>query len=181
MIGLKTSLRLRMELKKPQSYEDAVDVAKRKEWKLGELSQLGMVDSFLMAKEIRRPKSIVQRAPMEVLQSLVHPIVSPIVPRTVTIAMDYGLRQEMKQVVDLMKILNINLLNSVRNGCNGGRQSNQPKQHGKSLRQTPTCYNCGELGHINLRCDKQPRQGRDMYPLRAQLFNRSNDYGIKVK
>ena len=67
MIGLKTSLRLRVELKKPQSYEDAIDVAKRKEWKLSRMSQLGMVDSFPMAKEIRRPESIVQRAPVEVL------------------------------------------------------------------------------------------------------------------
>ena len=31
MIGMKTSLRLRIELKKPQTYEDAVDVARRKE------------------------------------------------------------------------------------------------------------------------------------------------------
>ena len=29
MTGLKTSLRLRVELKKPQSYEDAIDVAKK--------------------------------------------------------------------------------------------------------------------------------------------------------
>ena len=49
MIGLKTSLRLRMELKKLQFYKDAKDVAKTKEWKLSRMSQLGMVDSFIMA------------------------------------------------------------------------------------------------------------------------------------
>ena len=71
MIGLKTSLRLRVQLKKPQSYEDAIDVAKRKEWKFIKMSQLGMVDSFPVAKEIRRPEPIVQRAPVEVLLPIV--------------------------------------------------------------------------------------------------------------
>ena len=38
MIGLKTSLCLRVELKKLRSYEDSRDVAKRKEWKLAKMS-----------------------------------------------------------------------------------------------------------------------------------------------
>ena len=67
MIGLKTSLCLRVELKKPRSYEDVIDVAKKKECKLYKMSQLGMVELFPMATEIRRPESIVQGAPMEVL------------------------------------------------------------------------------------------------------------------
>ena len=71
MTGLKTSLRLRVELKKPQSYEEAIDVAKKKELKLIKMIQLGMVDSFPMAKEIRRLESMVQRAPVEVLQLVV--------------------------------------------------------------------------------------------------------------
>ena len=65
-----------------------------------------------------------------------------------------------------------------------GRQPNQPTNdgtNGKSLRQTQTCYNCGELGHISPHCDKPPRQGGDMYPLPAQLPNRSNDYGIEIR
>ena len=97
MRGLKTSSRLR-ELKKPQSYEDEVDVAKRKEWKLFKMSQLGMVDSLHMVVEIRRPKPIVQRDPIEVLQPVVLPMVPQIVPATAaTIAtLDDGLRQEMK-------------------------------------------------------------------------------------
>ena len=90
----------------------------------------------------------------------------------------------MKQVVDLMKNLSLNLLNGVGIGCRAGRQSNQPTnggQNGKSQRQTSTCYNFGELGHINPHCDKPPRQGSDMYLLLAQFLNSSNDYGIEIK
>ena len=126
----KTSLRLRVELKKPRSYEDAVDVGKRKEWKLIKMSQLGMVDSFLMVKEIGMPEPIMQRAPLEVLQLVVQQIVSPVVPPTVAMATDDGLRQDMKQVVDLMKNLSLNLLNGVGNGRRGGRKSNQPNGDG---------------------------------------------------
>ena len=54
-------------------------------------------------------------------------------------------------------------------------------QNCRSGRQTPTCYNCGELGHISPHCDKSPIQGGDMYPLPTQLPNRSNDYGIEIK
>ena len=66
MIGLKTVLGLRVGLKKPRSYEDAINVAKRKEWKLSKMSQLRVVDSFPMEKEIRRLESTMHRAPLEV-------------------------------------------------------------------------------------------------------------------
>ena len=116
MIGLRADLRLRVELKKPRSYEEVVDVAKRKEWKLTMMSNMGMTDSLQLAMETRRPKPIVQRVPVEVLQPVVQPIVSPVVPPTVVVATDDGLRQDMKQVVDLMRNLNLNLLNGVGNG-----------------------------------------------------------------
>ena len=93
MTRLKTSLRLREELKKPRSYEDAVDVAKRKKWKLCKMSQLGLVDLFPMEKQIRRLELVVQRVFVEVLQPVVQSIVSLVVviPR-VAVATDDGLR-----------------------------------------------------------------------------------------
>ena len=36
--GLKPSLRWKVELKKPLTYDEAVDVAKRKEWKVQKLA-----------------------------------------------------------------------------------------------------------------------------------------------
>ena len=63
MKGLKTSLRLRVELKKLKSDDDAVDVAKRKEQKICKMIQLGLVDSFPMAKETRRLDSIIRGLP----------------------------------------------------------------------------------------------------------------------
>ena len=99
---------------------------------------------------------------------------------------DDGLRQEMRQVVDLMKNLSLNLLGNVGNNRGYGRQSNQSNNDGgqnnnKKWKNIPSCYNCGEIGHISPHCDKPRRMGGDMYPLPAQLSNRSNDYGIEIK
>ena len=121
----------------------------------------------------------------------VAPIVPPIVPIVPTTPVqDDGLRQEVRQVVDLMKNLSLNLLGSAQGR---GRQYNQPANDGgqgrngngsnggRGWRKVPTCYNCGELGHISPQCDKPPRMGGDMYPLPAQLPNKANDYGIEIR
>ena len=42
LIGLRADLRLRVELKKPRSYEEAMEIAKRKEWKLSMMSRMGV-------------------------------------------------------------------------------------------------------------------------------------------
>ena len=76
-----------------------------------------------------------------------------------------------------MKNLSLNLLNGLGNACRGGRELNQPTNggnNGRSLRLTPSCYNCGELGRISLHCHKPPRQEGDMYPFLVQIPNCSN-------
>ncbi|MCO5601602.1 hypothetical protein L7F22_055725 [Adiantum nelumboides] len=87
-----------------------------------------------------------------------------------------------------MKNLSLNLLSNARNYHGQGRQFNQTNNNGgqnsgggKQWKNVPTCYNCGELGHISPQCDKPKRLGGDMYPLPAQLPNRSSDYGIEIK
>ena len=44
--GLKPTLRLKVELKVFESFEDAVTVAREKEWKVKKLKQLGMQEEF---------------------------------------------------------------------------------------------------------------------------------------
>ena len=46
LVGLRENLRWRVELKKPRTFEDAVEVAKNKEWKLRRITQLGMDPSY---------------------------------------------------------------------------------------------------------------------------------------
>ena len=65
--------------------EEAVDVAKRKEWKLTMMSHMGITDSLPLAMEARRPEPVVQRVPVEMLQPVVQPIVSPVVPSTCSV------------------------------------------------------------------------------------------------
>ncbi|MCO5601450.1 hypothetical protein L7F22_055573 [Adiantum nelumboides] len=109
-----------------------------------------------------------------------------------TIVQDDGLRQDMRQVVDLIKNLSLNMIGNVGNNQVQGKFANQPRteerprndvgqSNGRIWRQTPTCYNCRELDHINPQCDKPPRMGGDMYPLPRQVLTRSNDYGIDIK
>ena len=42
LAGLQDGLRWREELKKPMGFEDALEVAKNKEWKLKRMNQLGV-------------------------------------------------------------------------------------------------------------------------------------------
>ena len=87
-----------------------------------------MVDSLPMEVQTKKPKAIVQRSPIEVFYLVVSLVVPPIVPATATIVVVVhdGLRQEMRQLVDLMKNIKLDLLNSVGNGHCRERQWNQP-------------------------------------------------------
>ncbi len=192
MAGLCDTLRWRVELKKPKTYEDTLEVAKNKEWKIKRMSQLG-VEALPKGPETKQVRFLDTRIPEEVHHHVhaVAPVVTPVMPVVPTASVqDDGLRQEVRQVVDLMKNLSLNFLG---NAQGRGRQYNQPandggqgrngsgSNSGRGWRKIPTCYNCGELGHISPQCDKPPRMGGDMYPLPAQLPNRANDYGIEIR
>ena len=74
-----------------------MDVAKRKEWKLTMMSQMGMTGSLPLAMETRKPEPIVQRAPVDVLQPMVQLVAQLVAPIMATkVATDDGLRQEMR-------------------------------------------------------------------------------------
>ena len=155
--GLLEDLRWRMELKKPKSYEHALEVAKNKEWKLRRMSQLG-VESLPRRPHFQHVDYLQGRTLPEVHQVPVVPVTPQIVPAVVnaTTVLDDGLRQEMRQVVDLFKDLSLNLLNDARNGRGCERNENpakgdgQPRNGGgqstrRNWKYPPTCYNCGEL------------------------------------
>ncbi|MCO5548055.1 hypothetical protein L7F22_001511 [Adiantum nelumboides] len=179
------NLRWRMELKKPWTYEDALDVARNKEWKLKKICQLG-VESLQKRPDFQQINSLQGRMP-EVHPVPLIPVAPQVVPAVVNATVpDDGLRQEMRQVVDLMKNLNLNLLSNVGHNYDQRRNSSQPRNDGgqnggKKWKNVPTCYNCGELGHISPQCDKPRRMGGDMYHLPTQLPNRSNDFSIEIK
>lgn len=100
-------------------YEDMLKVAKNKEWKLKRMSWLG-VETLPRGIEVKQVRFVENRVPEE-LHHHVH-TVAPIVPLIVSVALvafvqDEGLKQEMRQVVDLMKNLSLNLMSNVGGNC----------------------------------------------------------------
>ena len=141
--------------------------------------------------EVRSVNHMQAYVPKDIQHATVVSVPPPVMPTVV--AADDALRKEMREVVDLMKNISLNLLSN--GGANQGQNKpfnqatcdhpqhkhNHGQSGGKGWRFTPTCSNCGELGHISPQCDKPSRMGGDMYPLPTQLPNKSNDYGIEIK
>ena len=91
LAGLREELRWRVELKKPRSYEHALEVAKNKEWKLKRMSQLG-VESLPRRPEIQHVDSLQGCTLPEINHVLVAPVTPQVVPPMVTtIVQDDGL------------------------------------------------------------------------------------------
>ena len=113
LAGLQDGLRWRVELKKPRSFEDALEVAKNKEWKLKRMNQLG-VDTLQRRVEVRPGNPMQGYVPKEIQHAIVVSVPPPVMPAVVAAAIpDDGLRKDMREVVDLMKNLSLNLLSNV--------------------------------------------------------------------
>ena len=161
LAGLQDGLCWRVELKKPKSFEDALEVAKNKEWKLKRMNQLG-VDTLQRRVEVRSVNPMQGHVPKEVQHTTVVLVPPPVMPTVAGAAiLDDGLQKEMREVIDLIKNLSLNLLSN--GGANRGpkkpfnqatsdhlqHKHNHGQSGAKGWRFTPTCYNCNELCHIS--------------------------------
>ncbi|MCO5599635.1 hypothetical protein L7F22_053741 [Adiantum nelumboides] len=89
LAGLKENLRWRVELKKPRTYEDTLEVARNKEWKIKRLTQLG-VSSLPGVPKMKQDNFVQSRGQEEVHRAHVIPVVAPVVPPIVTPIQDDG-------------------------------------------------------------------------------------------
>ena len=104
LAGLWENLRWRVELKKTRTCEDTLEVARNKERKLRRMSQLGM-DASPIKMEVRRVDPVPVQVPVEVHPSILLPSTPQVMPPVVAVTntSDNGLKEYMRQVMDLMK------------------------------------------------------------------------------
>ena len=95
LAGLQDGLHWRVELKKPKSFEDALEVAKNKEWNLKRINQLG-VDTLQRRVEVRSVNPIQGHVPKDVQYATVVSVPPPVMLAVVAAAiLDDGLQKDM--------------------------------------------------------------------------------------
>lgn len=136
--GLKSTLGWRVELKKPATFDDAVQVAKNKEWKAGRLTQMGVgssEDRLEIRRTVASPTTVRGILPVVAETQVVQPVVA---------SGDEEMRNNVRQMVDLMKDLSLNMMNNTGTGGRGrGRGAGGGRGFYGGRRPPVTCYNCG--------------------------------------
>ena len=106
--GLKATLEWKVELKRPTNFDEAIDIANNKEWKMQRMTQLGM--GPLIVKPTTCPLgSQVTTGLVSTIPPIVH--TSPqVILAAPTPPQDEELRHDKQQMLDMMKNLNLNLM-----------------------------------------------------------------------
>ncbi|MCO5555554.1 hypothetical protein L7F22_009099 [Adiantum nelumboides] len=99
LASLRSGLRLKVELKQPRTFEEAVEFAKNKEWKAQRLSQLGFkIEPNIEVKVVEQPRILTKEPGHD--QQIAHDVDT------------FG--KEMQEVVGLMQNLSVHMMGGGR-------------------------------------------------------------------
>lgn len=106
--SLKTSLRLKVELKQPKTFDEAVEIAKQKEWKMQRLDQLGIkIEPKVGMKIMDQPKILTKEQFIATCNRHMHEVCGTSFGATDV------LHRDMQEVVGLMKNLSVHMMGGV--------------------------------------------------------------------
>ena len=107
--SLKSSLRWKVELKQPHSFEEAVEMAKNKEWKIKRLIQLGIKEkSEVEVKIVNQPKVLVRETIPGQEEHASHAACNTHVGGTEAI------QKDTHEMIGMMKNLSLNMMSARR-------------------------------------------------------------------
>ncbi|MCO5567350.1 hypothetical protein L7F22_021040 [Adiantum nelumboides] len=99
LASLRSGLRLKVELKQPRTFEEAVEFANNKEWKVKRLSQLGFkIEPNIEVKVVEQPRILTKEPGHD--QHVAHDVDT--------------FRKEMQEVVGFMKNLSVHMMGGGR-------------------------------------------------------------------
>ena len=145
MANLKESLKFKVELKRPATFDEAVAVASReKEWKAQRLNEYGRTVNVQINGDKGKEKEVQVKVEVQPPPKLIDP---------------EQVQQNIEEMRTMMQELRLSVLGG---GCGGFREVTQPYEaapignagRGGGRRFIPTCYNCGELGHLSTQCNR---------------------------